>query len=160
MIAGASVRYRLYSAWGLSALEITKVVAFCSLTLWFGFFALGGLIFLLEPMAIPTVLQLPFASARPLGIFFLVLVAGYLLCSVLRKKPITIRKLEFPLPSTRLFLAQIALASLDWILAGSVLYALMPSVPNMSYMGLISVLGKDGLETYGEIEHYKGENNK
>ena len=34
MIAGASVRYRLYSAWELSALEITKVIAFCTLTLW------------------------------------------------------------------------------------------------------------------------------
>ena len=34
MIAGASVRYRLYSAWGLSTLQITQVVAFCTLTLW------------------------------------------------------------------------------------------------------------------------------
>lgn len=41
MIAGASVRYRLYSAWGLSALQITQVVAFCTLTLWLGFFTLG-----------------------------------------------------------------------------------------------------------------------
>jgi hypothetical protein len=31
MIAGGSVRYRLYSAWGLSALEITKVVGLNSL---------------------------------------------------------------------------------------------------------------------------------
>ena len=37
MIAGASVRYRLYSAWGLSTLQITQVVAFCTLTMWLGF---------------------------------------------------------------------------------------------------------------------------
>ena len=42
MIAGASVRYRLYSAWGLSTLQITQVVAFCALTLWLGFFTLGA----------------------------------------------------------------------------------------------------------------------
>ena len=42
MIAGASLRYRLYSAWGLSTLQITQVVAFCTLTLWLGFFTLGG----------------------------------------------------------------------------------------------------------------------
>ena len=29
MLAGASIRYRLYSAWGLSTLEITKVIIFC-----------------------------------------------------------------------------------------------------------------------------------
>lgn len=32
MIAGASVRFRLYSAWGLDAIEITKVIAFCTAT--------------------------------------------------------------------------------------------------------------------------------
>ena len=42
MLAGGSVRYRLYSSWGLSALEITEVVGFCTLSLWLGFFTLGG----------------------------------------------------------------------------------------------------------------------
>jgi uncharacterized membrane protein YbhN (UPF0104 family) len=59
MVAGASVRYRLYSAWGFSALDITKIVAFCSLTLWLGFFALAGMIFLFEPMVTPQMLHLP-----------------------------------------------------------------------------------------------------
>jgi hypothetical protein len=49
MIAGASVRYRLYSAWVLSTPQITQVVAFCTLTLWLGFFILGGVVFLIEP---------------------------------------------------------------------------------------------------------------
>jgi len=139
MIAGASVRYRLYSAWGLSSFEITKVVAFCTLTLWLGFFTLGGLSFLLEPMAVPETLHLPFVSARPLGIFFLTLVMTYLLWSVLRKRPLRIREWEFPLPTTRLFLSQITVAFLDWILAGSVLYALMPAIPNMSYPSFITI---------------------
>jgi phosphatidylglycerol lysyltransferase len=139
MIAGATVRYRLYSAWGLSAVEITKVVIFCSLTFWLGFFALGGLTFLLEPMVIPEALHLPFNSARPLGMFLLALVVAYLLCSVLRKHPLIIREWEFPLPSTRLFFSQITVASLDWILAGSVLYALMPVMPTLSLPGFIGI---------------------
>ena len=52
MIAGASVRYRLYSAWGLSTFEIAQVVAFCTLTLWLGFLLLGGIVFIIEPMAL------------------------------------------------------------------------------------------------------------
>ena len=56
MLAGASVRYRLYSAWGLSAFQITQVVAFCTLTLWLGFFTIGGAVFLIEPLTIPAAL--------------------------------------------------------------------------------------------------------
>ena len=107
MIAGASVCYRLYSAWGLSALETTKVIIFCSLTIWLGFFTIGGIVFLFEPVVIPEALHLPFASVHYLGIIFIMLVVGYLLWSVLRKKPLKIREWEFPLPSTRLSLIQI-----------------------------------------------------
>ncbi len=42
MIAGASVRYYLYSLVGLSSLEITKVVAFCVTAVWLGFLTLEG----------------------------------------------------------------------------------------------------------------------
>jgi len=139
MIAGASVRYRLYSAWELSALEITKVIAFCTLTLWIGFFSLGGVVFLFEPIMVPETLHLPFSSIRPLGVIFLMLVGGYILWSSLRKRPLKIREWEFPLPSTRLFLVQIAIASLDWALAGSVLYALLPAASTLSWHGFLGV---------------------
>jgi phosphatidylglycerol lysyltransferase len=139
MIAGSSVRYRLYSAWGLSALEITKVVAFCGFSLWLGFFTLGGVVFLFEPLAVPHALRIPFTSARPLGVIFLVLVAAYLLWSSARKRPLKIGEWEFPLPSTPLFLAQVTVASMDWALAGSVLYALLPPVSHLSYAGLLGI---------------------
>ena len=139
MIVGASVRYRLYSAWGLSALETTKVIIFCSLTIWLGFFTVGGMVFLFEPMVIPEALHLPFASVHYLGIIFIMLVAAYLLWSVLRKKPLTIRKWKFPLPSARLFLIQITIASLDWALAGSVLYALLPATATLSFPGFLGI---------------------
>jgi phosphatidylglycerol lysyltransferase len=139
MIAGASVRYRLYSAWELSALEITKVIAFCTLTLWLGFFSLGGVVFLFEPIMVPKALRLPFSSIRPLGVIFLMFVGGYLLWSSLRKRPLKIREWEFPLPSTRLFLFQIAVASLDWALAGSVLYAILPSAATLSWHGFLGI---------------------
>jgi phosphatidylglycerol lysyltransferase len=139
MLAGGSVRYRLYSAWGLSALEITKVVGFCTLTLWLGFFTLGGVIFLLEPLAVPKVVRLPFASVYPLGVIFLAVVAAYFLWSALRRRPLRIREWEFHPPSTHILLAQIAVAVLDWSLAGSVLYCLLPSAPNLSYPGFLGI---------------------
>ncbi len=139
MIAGGSVRYRLYSAWGLSTLEITKVVAFCSSTLWLGFLTLSGVVFLIEPMVIPEALHLPFASLHLVGGIFLGIVGSYFLVSIVRKDPFKIHDWEFNLPSTRLSLAQIALAVLDWTIAGSVLYALLPTSVKLSYAGFVAI---------------------
>ena len=139
MLVGGSIRYRLYSAWGLSAEEITKVVAFCSLTLWLGFLTLGGIVFLLEPIVIPAVLHLPFTSVRPVGIFFLLLVGGYFLWSVTRKAPLRVREWKFPVPKANLVVTQVALASMDWMLAGSILYALLPSSPHLSFFGFLGI---------------------
>lgn len=139
MLAGATVRYRIYSAWEFSALEITKVIAFCSLTVWLGFLTLAGVVFILEPLAIPEALHLPFVSVRPLGIIFIALVALFLLLSILRKKPLKFRHREFTLPSIGVLLVQISVASLDWALAGSVFYVLMPALSKLSYPGVLGI---------------------
>ena len=139
MLAGGSVRYRLYSVWGLSVLEITKVVAFCSLTVWLGFLTLGGFVFLFEPLTIPITFHLPFVSARPLGAIFLLLVGAYVLIVLSRKKPLKIRAWTFPLPSYRLLTMQILIAVADWTLAGSVLYALLPPASGLTFSGFLGI---------------------
>src|SRR5207248_7764969 len=91
-LTGGSVRYRLYSSWGLSALEVTKVVAFAGATFWLGFLAVGGLSFLLQPLPIPEGLHAPFATARPLGLICPGLPALYLGPSALRPPPLRRRR--------------------------------------------------------------------
>ncbi|MEJ2656539.1 MAG: lysylphosphatidylglycerol synthase domain-containing protein [Desulfobacterales bacterium] len=139
MIAGASVRYRLYSGWGLSAFDITRVVTFCTVTLWLGFFTLGGLIFLLKPVAISKIIHLSFGSSNLMGILLLLIVAAYFAGIVFRKQPIKIREWEFFLPSVRLFFAQIGIAIIDWALAASVLYVLMAPISSLSYLKFIAI---------------------
>jgi phosphatidylglycerol lysyltransferase len=139
MIAGGSVRYRLYSAWGLSSLEITKVLAFCTITLWLGFVALAGAVFLFEPLALPKALPLPFTSVRPLGVLFLLILGGYLTAATLIKKPLRIRDWQFAFPSSRLLVTQLVVASLDWVVAGTVLYTLLPAGPGLSYPGFLGI---------------------
>ncbi len=109
MIVGASVRYRLYSAWGLSTLQITQVVAFCTLTLWLGFFTLGGAVFLIEPLALQAAIHLPLTSVSAIGIFILAVVLAYGIVTVAKKAPITIREWETQLPSIGLFVSQLIL---------------------------------------------------
>jgi uncharacterized membrane protein YbhN (UPF0104 family) len=126
VIAGSGVRFRLYAAWGLTHLEIARVVAFCFLTFWLGFFFLGGLAFFLNPMVLPPAFPFPAGSLRLLGLLFLGMVTGYLLWGKIRKRPLRWGEEEFPLPSTRLSILQVLLASVDWILAASILFLLLP----------------------------------
>jgi phosphatidylglycerol lysyltransferase len=139
MLAGSSVRYRLYTSWGLSVLEVTKMVAFYTVTLWVGLLFVGGLAFVIEPVSLPALMKLPFASARPLGIAFLAIVSGYIVVIAARRKPVTIGHREIELPSTPLSLMQIALSSLDWLMAASVLYVLLPTVTGLSFPAFISM---------------------
>lgn len=134
MIAGASVRYRLYTLWGLTALEITQVIGFCVLTIWFGFLSLGGMVFLLEPPAIPAAVH--FHSIHILGAVFLALVAFFILRSFMNR-PIRLWRWRFPLPTPGTIVFQIIIASLDWAIAGAVLYTLLPATPKISYAGFI-----------------------
>ena len=126
MIAGASVRYRLYSAWGLSAVEITQVVLFCTASLWLGFFVLSGVVFVSEPLALPQSLHWPVETVKPLGIVLLTAAGLYFFVTLKGNKTLTFKSWQFSLPSWRLAAAQITIACADWLMAGAVLYCLLP----------------------------------
>lgn len=127
LFTGTPLRVRFYSGWGLTGLDITRIMLFGYVTFWLGFCGLSGAAFLAEPIAIPKLLHLPVASARPFGFLFLALVAAYLIASFTRRRPFALRGLELDVPSPRLALAQLALSSLDWAFAGAVLYSLSPA---------------------------------
>ena len=139
ILGGSAVRYRFYSAWGLSAAEISKVVAFCTLSFWIGVLTVAGVALLLEPSRLLAALLLPFAVARGLGITLLGLVVAYLVWSAAKTAPLKLLKWEFPLPSTPLSLGQIGLSTLDWCLVGSVCYVLLPSSSAVSYPAFLGI---------------------
>jgi phosphatidylglycerol lysyltransferase len=139
MIAGASVRYRLYSAWGLSAVEITQVVLFCTTSLWLGFFGLSGAVFTFAPLALPQSLNWPVATVRPLGILMLAAAAGYWMLTLFGRKEWYFRQWRLALPSYRLAGAQMAIAAADWLMAGAVLYVLLPGQPPLGPLHFLQI---------------------
>lgn len=139
LLTGSAIRYRFYSTWGVSAVAIAQVIAFANFTFWLGMFAVAGFLFLINPLKIPTQLHLPFATVRPIGVIFILLVAVYLLGSIFIKQPLIIRGHEFRFPSFKISLAQIAISSFDWILAAAVLYVLLPSNISLSYLDFLGI---------------------
>ncbi|PSO80587.1 MAG: hypothetical protein BRC44_06025 [Cyanobacteria bacterium QS_4_48_99] len=85
------------------------MIAVSQLSFWLGTFTIDGILFLLQPQEIPSLLNLPLASLLPLGaIFFLALVIGYLVLSGLGRRSLRMGKSVFSIPPPRVALAQIA----------------------------------------------------
>ncbi|MDR3671886.1 MAG: bifunctional lysylphosphatidylglycerol flippase/synthetase MprF [Holophaga sp.] len=139
LLAGSAVRFRLYSVWGLSTLEIAKVVAFYSVTFWVGLLGVGGACFLLKPMPLPAQFHLPFATTLPLGALLLAVLCAYLAATVTLRRPLTIRQVEFQLPTFGTACTQTLLSVLDWVLAAAVLYALMPAGAGLTFPGFLGI---------------------
>jgi phosphatidylglycerol lysyltransferase len=154
IVGGSAVRFRLYSAWGLSAVEIAKVVAYCTLAFWVGVLTIGGVTLLIGSPSILSAMHLPLVAARLLGLFILFLVGGYLVWGVLRTTPFKVRGWELTLPSTSLSLTQLALSTVDWILAGSVCYVLLPAASTLSYAEFLGVFML--AQVAGTISHVPG----
>jgi len=138
-LVGGSLRYRMYTAWRLSAVEIAKVIAFCTLSFWLGFVLLGGTLFIVVPPEVPTAVHLPFNSVRILGILLLLPALAYFLWISIRREPVRVRQWEFDLPTFGLFVAQVTVSAIDWFIAACVLYILLPDNLPISLVRFLSI---------------------
>ncbi len=131
LLMAGSVRYRLYSAWGLSGEKIVKLVGFTVVTFWLGLLTVGGVVFIAEPLSLPAAIHLPWLTVQPLGWLFLLLGASYLIVC-LRGATLRLKSWSFGLPTLQLGSLQLLVGALDWSLAGSVLYVLLPPGADIS----------------------------
>ncbi len=137
LFTSTPIRFRLYSGWGLKGEDIARLVGFCLVGFWTGFACVGGLLFTFSPDEIPLGVKLPFDTTRPFGLLLLAALAGFLVTSVVRKRPLTVHGFDVRWPKPRTTLALIAVSSLDWFLAGSVLFVLLPPTAGLSLTGLL-----------------------
>lgn len=139
LLSGGPVRYRFWSAWGLSTSEIAQAISFAGATFIIGMIAVAGVVFLLEPNGTIALLKLPLTSLKPLGLVCVLLVSGYIVLAATRNKSFTVFGWKFPVPSLRLVVAQLAVAVVDWTAAGAVLFVLLPPGYRLSYLPVLGV---------------------
>jgi phosphatidylglycerol lysyltransferase len=137
LISGAPIRYRLYTTWGLSAVEVATVVAFNGLTFWLGMLAVGGVAFTVAGGQVPASLHLGWLSLRPVGLLFLAGVLAYLAACRWIRHPLRLGRWELRPPSMRIALGQLALSSLDWTVSASVLWVLLRPVLDVGFPHLL-----------------------
>jgi phosphatidylglycerol lysyltransferase len=138
-LSGGAVRYRAYSALGLSAKQIATVIAFGTLTFALGAAVLLGISLLSQARLSVSVLHLHRSLIMLAGCLLLAVVAGYLTLSFRRHEPLRWRNIVIPVPRPPIAYAQIAIACGDLLCAAGVLYVLLPRQAEIGFAAFAGV---------------------
>lgn len=136
VFTGGSVRYRIYSAWGLGAIDVAKVCFIAGLTFWLGNIAVLGLGITIHPEAASAVDHLPPYINRIIGIAALISLVGYVIWVSIAPREIGKSSWYVRLPHGRSTLIQIGIGILDLTLCAGAMYMLMPAQPYIDPISL------------------------
>ncbi|MFO1188114.1 MAG: phosphatidylglycerol lysyltransferase domain-containing protein [Alphaproteobacteria bacterium] len=139
LVTGGGVRYRVYTAAGLTAFEIGAVTLLCGLTFTLGAMVIGGVALIFEPADLFRPIGLSHTGAQMLGIALLVAVAGWVIWSGTRKRELRLREFTMRAPPFLLSLKQIGVAILEITLSGLTLYVLLPKGYDVSFVVFMAV---------------------
>jgi glycosyltransferase 2 family protein len=150
LVGGVGFRYRLYSRLGLPTGQITQILTLSMMTNWLGYILLAGLVFTISPLQLPPHWKLDSEELRLLGVALLAVAVSYLLaCAFSRRRNWRIRGYDVELPSLRMAIGQLAIASAQWTLTASVAWVLLQG--RVDYPTVLSVLLVAGIA--GVITH-------
>lgn len=139
VLSGSAVRFRLYPLWGVSPVDVGRVIGFAVLTFWIGLLVLGATLFTVMPLPIPPDWHLPVATSRPLGFVCMALLVVYAVVLARRREPLRLRGFEIAMPDARTTGLQALIGIADWSFAGAVLWALLPAHSGVSLPWAIQV---------------------
>jgi glycosyltransferase 2 family protein len=134
VFSGGAVRYRIYSSWGLSVVEVTKICFIAGLTFWLGNATVLGLGILDAPQAARALDQVPLWANRALALAIIGLLGAYV--AWVWKKPRVIGRdgWQVTLPGGPLTLLQIGIGILDLGCCAAAMYMLVPDEPNLGFV--------------------------
>jgi hypothetical protein len=134
VFTGGAVRYRIYSHWGLDAIEVAKLCFIAGLTFWLGNVTVLGFGFIYHPAAASDIDQLPLWMNRALGIIALTVLASYIAWVWRTPRIIGRQNWEVRLPSGPLTLLQIVIGMIDLSCCALAMYMLVPNEPHIQFI--------------------------
>jgi len=141
VFTGGAIRFRIYSEYGLSAVDVAKICFLSGLTFWLGNTFVLGIGMAWHPGAASAMDQLPAAINRLVAFGVLSAILAYFVWLSLGEE---LRELgqngwKVKLPSARLTLVQILIGVLDLGFCAMAMYLLMPGDPGIGFMSLAVV---------------------
>ena len=134
VFSGGAVRYRIYSNWGLSVIEVTKICFLAGLTFWLGNATVLGLGVLKSPQAARAIDQLPLWCNRTIALVILAMLVSYVAWVWVKPRVIGRDGWQVTLPGGPLTLIQIAIGIIDLGCCAAAMYMLVPDEPNLGFV--------------------------
>jgi uncharacterized membrane protein YbhN (UPF0104 family) len=134
VFSGGAVRYRVYSSWGLSVIDVTKICFIAGLTFWLGNATVLGLGILYAPQAARALDQLPPWGNRLFAVVLLAMLCAYVVWVWVKPRVIGRDGWQVTLPGGPLTLLQIAIGIVDLGCCAAAMYMLVPDEPNLGFV--------------------------
>jgi glycosyltransferase 2 family protein len=134
VFTGGAVRYRIYSAWGLNAIDVAKICFLAGLTFWLGNAAVLGLGIAWHPEAAANIDQLPVWLNRAAAFVTILALIGYVAWVWVRPRVVGRGPWTVTLPGGGLTLLQIAIGIVDLSFCALAMYVLTPDEPNLGFV--------------------------
>ncbi|MEX2035171.1 MAG: lysylphosphatidylglycerol synthase domain-containing protein [Xanthobacteraceae bacterium] len=134
VFTGGAVRYRIYSAWGLDAVEVAKLCFIAGLTFWLGNLTVLGFGFAYHPQAASDIDQLPIWFNRMLGTVAVGVLMAYVGWVWRTPRVIGRQNWQVRLPSGPLTLLQIGIGIVDLSFCALAMYVLVPNEPHIQFI--------------------------
>src|SRR5580692_10045705 len=141
VFTGGAIRFRIYSDYGLNAIDVAKICFLSGLTFWLGNTFVLGIGMAWHPEAASAMDQLPAAINRLIafaGILAIVSYLGWLTLGENRRE-LGQNGWKVVLPSARLTLVQILIGVVDLGFCAMAMYLLVPATPQIDFLSLAVV---------------------
>jgi uncharacterized membrane protein YbhN (UPF0104 family) len=134
VFTGGAVRYRIYSAWGLNAIDVAKVCFLAGLTFWLGNAAVLGLGIAYHPEAAASIDQLPVWLNRAAAFVIILGLISYVAWVWIQPRGVGRGPWTVTLPGGPLTLLQIGIGIVDLGFCSLAMYMLTPDEPHVGFI--------------------------
>jgi uncharacterized membrane protein YbhN (UPF0104 family) len=141
VFTGGAIRFRIYSDYGLTAIDVAKICFLSGLTFWLGNLVVLGFGMAWHPWAASAMDLLPSAMNRLIAVGCLAGIAAYFIWLVMGKhrRELGQNGWKVVLPSARLTLLQVLIGVVDLGFCAMAMYLLMPAQPGIDFISLAVV---------------------
>ena len=136
VFTGGAVRYRIYSHWGLTGIEVAKICFVAGLTFWLGNATVLGSGIVFAPQAASAIDQLPPWLNRWFAAAILGVLVAYVIWVWRAPRQIGRSNWQVTLPNGPLTLLQIAIGIVDLGCCAFAMWILMPAEPHIGFVTL------------------------
>jgi uncharacterized membrane protein YbhN (UPF0104 family) len=141
VFTGGAIRFRIYSDYGLSAVDVAKICFLSGLTFWLGNTFVLGIGMAWHPWAASAMDQLPPSVNRLIAFGAIAAIAAYFVWLTLgeKRRELGQNGWKVMLPSAPLTLVQILIGVVDLGFCALAMYLLMPMQPDIDFISLAVV---------------------